>query len=237
VFLFFTAAASRRSYYLLPVLPAVALLVARVLTAPRETLRPAARVLRTAGWIAFGVGVAAAGLVLVPPAWWLPAPYDRLPDPPEREAFAVGWVAALAALGWAALRARDKLPWTAAAVTSAALGYVFAVALPAADGVRTRKAFAADVRGVTASEPDRLAAFHARDAAFDLGRTAPDYPTAAALADDLRAGRVRWVLARRRYLAGADLPARIVLEEAVQPWDGADQVGDKLVLLEAASGP
>jgi hypothetical protein len=40
------------------------------------------------------------------------------------------------------------------------------------------------------------------------------------------------VLARSRYLNGLDLPARVVATEAVLPWEGADQVGDKLVLLE-----
>ena len=232
VFLFFTASASRRSYYLLPVLPAVALLVARVLTAPGETLRPVAKKLRTAGWGLFGVGVAAAGALLVPPAWVLPAPYNRLPEPPLRVAFAVGWFLGVAAVGWATVRPRFR-PAAAAAVAFAGLGYVHWAALPAFDDSRTRRMFLAEVRAATAAAPDGLATFRARDAVFDLGRVAPDR-TADELAAAVRAGRVRWVLARRRYVPTVGVPARMVLEEAVRPWDGPDQVGDKLVLLEAA---
>ena len=111
--------------------------------------------------------------------------------------------------------------------------YVFGLALPEADGVRTRRAIVAEVRERTDADPERLALFHARDAVFDLGRTAPDYPTADALRAALADGRVRWVLARNRYLNGVDLPATVVATEAVLPWEGAEQVGDKLVLLEA----
>ena len=57
VFLFFTLSASRRSYYLVPVLPAVALLVARLWTSPPDTLRPIARRLAGAGFALGAVGV------------------------------------------------------------------------------------------------------------------------------------------------------------------------------------
>ncbi|MFO0849277.1 MAG: glycosyltransferase family 39 protein [Gemmataceae bacterium] len=234
VFVFFTLSASRRSYYLLPVLPGVALLVARTLAAPAESLRPVARTLRAVGWVAFGAAVIGAGAVLVPPAW-LSGPYSRLPELPALWMFAAGWLVGLVALGWA-VRSQRRLPGVATAVVAAGLGYTFGVALPAADGLRTRKAFTAEVRQLTAPDPDRLAVYHARDAVFDLGRLAPDYPTSDALADAVRTGRVRWVLARRRYAEAAHLPARVAAAEPVQPWEGADQAADKLVLLDAA-GP
>ena len=234
VFAFFTLAASRRSYYLLPVLPAASLLIAGTLTALPGELRTIARRLRGVGWAFLGVATIASGLLLLPPAWVLPLPYDQLPRLPYPAAFATGWLTTLAMIV-ASLRGRLRQPaGFAAAVAFAAFGYGFGVAWPELDDQRTRRAFIADVQVRTADDPDRLAVFHARDSVFDLGRTAPDYPDADRLAADLRGGQVRWVIARRRYLAGVDLPARIVLEEAVRPWDG-DQVGDKLVLLEVTS--
>ncbi|OWK35111.1 Polymyxin resistance protein [Fimbriiglobus ruber] len=235
VFVFFTLASSRRSYYLLPVLPAVALLVARVLTAPVDELLPLARRLRVVGYVLFGCVVVGAGVLLLPPANLLPAPYDHLPDLPARWAYATGCVASPIAFGWSVVRARHRLPAVVAAITFAGLAYALLVALPAADEFRTRRTFAAEVRARVADAPDHLALYHARDIAFDLNHpvrlheyTAPDELTAA-----LRAGTVRWVIARRRYLAGLTLPAAVQFEEKAYPWDGTDQLGDKMVLLEA----
>ena len=234
VFAFFTLAASRRSYYLLPVLPAAALLIAGTLTALPGELRPVARRLRGVGWAVVGVAALASGLLLLPPAWVLPAPYDQLPRLPYPAAFATGWLTTLALIV-AGLRGRLQRPagW-AAAVAFAAFGYGFGVAWPELDDQRTRRAFLADVLAITAGQPDRLAVFHARDSVFELGRTAADYPDGDKLAADLRDGKVRWVIARRRYLAGVHLPATIVHEEVARPWE-VEQVGDKLVLLEVTS--
>ncbi len=229
VFLFFTASASRRGYYLLPILPAVALLVARVSTASAEELRPWGRFLRSAGWVIFVGGVACAGVALIPHRWILPAPYAYLPDLPARWLFAIGWSIGLFVL----VRSGRSKSWVAAGVAFLGLGYGFWVALPAVDGFRTRQAFALEVRTRTDHEPEKLALLHAETVVFDLGRTATEYSTAEALTRAIRLGRVRWFVARRRYLAGADLPARIVHEESTHPWEGEDQMANKLLLLEA----
>lgn len=235
VFLFFTLAASRRSYYLLPVLPPTALLIGRVLTARAESLRPAARLLRAAGWVACGVGFVATAAVFVPVAR-LPAPYHRLPDLPARGLLATGWVVAASAVALAVGRRPAWRPGVLAGVVAAGYAYTFGVVLPAVDGLRTRKAFTAEVRTLTDPDPDRLALFHARDAVFDLGRTAPEYTSEADLAAAVRSGRVRWVLARRRYLDAAALTGRRVAEEPSRPWEASDQQGDKLVLVDVAAG-
>jgi 4-amino-4-deoxy-L-arabinose transferase-like glycosyltransferase len=57
-FAFFTLSASRRSYYLLPILPAVALLVAHLLSSRREVLTRAARIL-VPKYVGVAVGVIA----------------------------------------------------------------------------------------------------------------------------------------------------------------------------------
>ena len=91
-FAFFTLSASRRNYYLLPIVPAAAMLVARTLTAGPGVLRPSALALRKVGVIASVATLALGGLALVPPSWVLPAPYDLLPPLPRRGLLAAGWL-------------------------------------------------------------------------------------------------------------------------------------------------
>src|SRR4029077_20123957 len=98
VFLFFTASASRRSYYLLPVLPAAAMLVARLLTTPLAELT------RTARWLLItGYGLAAGGFVmavvaLAPAQQLLPEPLNQLPGLPAPWVFAAVWVLGIAGI-------------------------------------------------------------------------------------------------------------------------------------------
>src|SRR5208337_5022009 len=77
-FIFFTLSGSRRSYYILPILPAAAILVARTLVYPGELRSVFARRLLIIGYalVAF---LAIAGILLLIPAWAiLPSPYDAL---------------------------------------------------------------------------------------------------------------------------------------------------------------
>src|SRR5260370_32974263 len=97
-FIFFTISGSRRSYYILPILPAAAILVARTLAHPGELRSMIARRLLTVGYaiVAFA---AIAGIVLLIPAWAiLPSPYDALPDLPAKFAFIVFWMVSVAAV-------------------------------------------------------------------------------------------------------------------------------------------
>src|SRR5262249_31798991 len=61
IFAFFTLAASRRSYYLLPVLPASSLMIARLVLAAPDGLRPIARRLRNTGVGLFAILVVLSG--------------------------------------------------------------------------------------------------------------------------------------------------------------------------------
>lgn len=233
VFLFFTAASSRRSYYLLPVLPAVAILVAAVLAAPAEALTPIARRLRTSGYLVFAVFAVFTGVLAIHPDSVLPAPHDQLPPIPARWWFLAGWAACSVAVVWGLLRPQLLL-WVTAGVTVVAIGYVLLVALPATDEFRTRRAFALEVRARTNTEPDRLALYHARDLTFDLGcpTPVPEHHTPEEIASAVRDGRTRWVVARRRYWEATKLMGGVIAEEAINPWDGADQLADKMVLID-----
>src|SRR5260370_19465854 len=91
-FIFFTLSGSRRSYYLLPILPAAAILVARTLAYPGELRSTFARRLLIVGYAIVAIA-AVGGIVLLIPAWaGLPSPYDALPDLPAKSAFIVFWI-------------------------------------------------------------------------------------------------------------------------------------------------
>ena len=233
VFVFFTASASRRSYYLLPVLPPVALLIGRVLVAEDGELSGLARRLRIGGWWLSAAGVVLAGAALLPPGRVLPPPYDLLPPLPARGWVEAGWLVSLAAVLIAWRKSSAARAGVAAAVAFAALGYGFGVAYPAADDLRTRRDFLIAVRERTDADPGRLGLFHASDAVFDLGRTAPEFAAPGELSAAVAAGRVRWVLLPRRLAPEARFDAAVVAEEAANPWESREQVDNKLVLLDA----
>ena len=239
LFLFFTLSASRRSYYLLPILPAVALLVARLMNAPVESLKPITRRSLNTAYIVMGIGVALAGSLLVNPADVLPEPYDRLPPLPARPWFAVGWLMAMMLVVAASLRPHRR-PFAALAVTAAGLSFGLLVAFPAMDEYRTRRGFADDVNRATADEPEKLALYHARDVVFQLNRPTalPDFEEPEALHAAARGGIIRWIVVRKRYLPQlAKTNNAVILEEATYPWEGADQLGDKMLLLKIVPNP
>src|SRR5260370_561346 len=96
-FIFFTISGSRRSYYLLPILPAAAILVARTLAYPGELRSTFARRLLIVGYAIVAIA-AVGGIVLLIPAWAvLPSPYDALPDLPPKSPFHAFWISPAAA--------------------------------------------------------------------------------------------------------------------------------------------
>jgi 4-amino-4-deoxy-L-arabinose transferase-like glycosyltransferase len=229
MFAFFTLSASRRNYYLLPILPPAAILIAQTLTSAE--LSPWGRRLRSTGVVLFVVLFSAAGVLLLTPVTVLPSPWNELPPLPARGVFALGWAGCLLAV--AGSWSRRRFAATLAVPAFAAFAYAFLVVLPAFDALRPRSAFVAAVHKSVGSEP--LALFHARDIVFDLDASAPvpEYADPALLASHLRTGEIRWVIARKRYLRDVVLPAQIVADEGVQPWEHAEQTGDRMVLLQA----
>lgn len=234
VFLFFTASASRRSYYLLPVLPAVALLVGRLLSAQSGDLSGMARRLRSGGWWLSGVCVPLTGLALLPPGWVLPPPYDLLPPLPARGWLAAGWLLCVAALLVAWARPSTPRVGVAMVIAFAVFMFGFGVVYPRADDLRTRRDFLNVVRDRTDADPTRLGLFHASDTVFDLGRTTPEFTATEELSAAVASGRVRWVVLPRRLLSEAHFRAGVVAEEAAKPWETQERSANKLLLLDTA---
>jgi 4-amino-4-deoxy-L-arabinose transferase-like glycosyltransferase len=233
-FAFFTASASRRSYYLLPILPAGALLVARLLTTSAEALGTAARRLLRAGHGLLALVVVLTAAAFLPPARVLPEPWAHFPPVPERLWFGGVWVVCLAA---AACILRGFCPTRVALSTGviafSSLVYLFVAALPAAEAYRDDKTFARRVRARLGSEVVSLALYRTRELVFYLNVDAPlpEYSSGEDLRKAFEDGRVRWVLLRQRDLAGLELPRTVIACEAVYPWEGTEQRANKMVLI------
>src|SRR5262249_2640762 len=100
-FVFFPLPGPRRSYYLLPILPATALLVARLLMVQEFRSLWARRL----SWFGFGiVALATAGAIiaLLLPAGLLPRRVATLPPIPEPLIFAIAWVLSAVGIPYAA---------------------------------------------------------------------------------------------------------------------------------------
>jgi 4-amino-4-deoxy-L-arabinose transferase-like glycosyltransferase len=228
VFVFFTLSASRRSYYLLPILPAAALLVAAMLARPAERLAPAARWLRRAGVGLFAIVVLAAPLALV----LRPAAFQNFPPLPAIGAFLAAWTVSVVALAFAAIRARYV--GTALAVTAVVFqAYLFLFAQPAADVDRTQRSFAAAVREHAGSD---VALYRTREIVYYLDPPGPlpEFDQSDDLRQAVERREVRWVVLRRRDRESLGVGWTEIVTERVGPWETGDRAGTKLLLVRAA---
>jgi 4-amino-4-deoxy-L-arabinose transferase-like glycosyltransferase len=233
-FIFFTLSGSRRSYYILPILPAAAMLVARTLAYPGELRSTIARRLLAAGYavVAF---VAIGAIVLLLPAWAiLPSPYDALPDLPDKLAFIVFWIVSVAAVVYAV---RKFSPYRAAVsvgvIAYLAMTFVFIFAMPAAEAYRGEKPFAYAVLGKLGGSTDRLVLFKTEGPLFYLNPPAPlpEFDKKPQLDDAIAKGDVRWMIVRRRDMPKLDTPTTVELSEASFPWETAENQRNKVVLV------
>ncbi|HEV3144798.1 MAG TPA: glycosyltransferase family 39 protein [Gemmataceae bacterium] len=237
VFLFFTLAASRRSYYLLPVLPAAALLIGQLLANPWPSLRPTARWLLVGGGAILAVIVFVSGLALLTPQRLLPPAWKDLPALPYPMLFGLGWVACLIAVGFAFWK-REPKRWAAAfgVIATWSMAYIFLIALPATESYRTRKPFAEAVHQQLLAEPGTLAFFRHRESVFylEVADPVPEYESVEPVLNAIQRGQIRWLVACRGDVESFRNVGNIRLSETEFPWEPSDQKRAKLVLLECA---
>ena len=235
-FIFFTVSGSRRSYYILPILPAAAILIARTLAYPGESeLRSTiARRLLAIGYaiVAFS---AIAGIVLLIPAWAiLPRPYDAFPELPAKPAFIVFWVVSVAAVVYTI---RKFSPYRAAisvgAVAYLAMAYIYIFAMPAAEAYRGEKPFGYAVLNKIGGSTDRLVLFKTEGPLFYLNppKPIPEFDKQQDLQDAIAKRSIRWMIVRRRDMPKLNTPATIELGEASYPWETTDNYRNKVVLV------
>ncbi|MGZ6174377.1 MAG: ArnT family glycosyltransferase, partial [Candidatus Binataceae bacterium] len=133
-FIFFTLSGSRRSYYLLPILPAAALLVARTLATPTAALSLLARRMLSIGYAVIAIAVAGGAIVMLPPGWIMSGAMATLPPAPDRALYAICWAISLFAVIYT-LKKFDtrRVAFSTAAIGTFLMAYLFIFAMPAAD--------------------------------------------------------------------------------------------------------
>jgi len=233
-FVFFTLSASRRSYYLLPILPAGATLTARLLTTPRESLAPAARRLLGAGFGVLLAAVVLAGCALLPPGWLTALPWTELPPLPGPWLLGTHWLLCVATAAFALRDFRPgRVALAAGAAAVASMTYLYLVALPAAEAYRDEKGFALRVKAALGPDAARLGMFRTREPVFYLAQTESiqEFSESDSLRRAVSEGRVRWLIVRRRHLEEIPLPYTVADAEAIFAWEGEGTRASKLLLL------
>ena len=234
VFIFFTVSGSRRSYYILPILPATAILVARVLSEPLEALTAWSQRLMKLGYAIIAGAVVVSALAFLPPHWILPEPWAQLPMAPDQAVFAIYWIVAIAALLYGLRNfSSARIAVSVGVVAYLFMIYFFVFAMPAGDAYRGEKSFAKRVRQLIGSDTSELAFYKSQGPAFylDLPKPVPEYDRLADLDAAIKAGNVRWLVVRRRELPTVNVPVQVVVGEMVNPWDLKEHRLNSMVLV------
>jgi len=233
-FAFFTFSGSRRSYYLLPILPAASILVARVFVVQQEKLTESSRFLLKVGFGALFLVLALSAVVLLPPRLLLPMPYSLLPMLPQPGIFAACWIISMGTAAYAFIRySRRRILIAVSVVSYLILSYLFILAMPAGDKWRGEKPFAEATRRLIDGHPAELASFKTQPPVFYLGLTAPvpEYDTVAELESAIRHSRIKWVILRRRDIPALNLPVHEAAFEPSYAWDSREHRLNALVLM------
>ena len=234
-FIFFTLSGSRRSYYILPILPAAAILVARSLAYRGGELRSMiARRLLTAGFVIVAF-IAVASIIALIPAWAiLPSPYDALPDLPAKPAFIVFWIVSVAAVIYAIRRLSSyRVAVSVGVIAYLALFYIYIFAMPAAEAYRGEKPFGYAVLNQLGGSTDHLVLFKTEGPLFYLNppKPLPEFDKKQELEAAIAKGDAKWMIVRHRDMPKLDTPTTVVLSEASYPWEDADNYRNKVVLV------
>lgn len=239
-FVFYTLSGSRRSYYILPILPAAAIMIARMFAAPIERIAPLARRLMIAGFAVIAIAVVASSVAFLPPHLVLPRPYSALPPTPAIGAFAICWIASVAAViyGLRGLSSR-RIALASAIVAYLFMFYFFIFAMPAADTWRGEKPFGEQVARIIDGSADRLVFYKTVGPVFYMRspKPVPEYNTPRALDQAVNQGGVEWIIVRRRDMDRVNIPTKVVAGEAVYPWNPKNHQLNTMVLEKVTGAP
>ncbi len=235
-FIFFTLSGSRRSYYILPILPAGAILVARLLAVQSiRELSAWARRLFVAGYAIFALVILFGFVVMFPPSWIFHGALAKLPDAPGRVLFGIFWIISVASVICALLRLRPaRMAFSLALGTYLAMIYIFLVLIPASDAWRPEKPFGHAIVKRLGRDTPGLALYKTQEALFYINppKPVPEYVREKDLLQAVRKGKVKWIIVRRKDLASVGLPIRVVMQEDSYPWENRRDLGNKVVLAE-----
>ncbi len=236
-FIFFTLSGSRRSYYLLPILPAGAIIVARLLGGGHLRSIWASRLLKI-GYGAIAVAAVLGIAVLLPPAWLLPGRWATFPSAPDKLVFAIGWILSVAGVVYA-IRSYSptRVGISVAIVAYVLLAYIYIFAMPAADAYRGEKPLAFQVLKKLDGNTSHLAFFRTQEGLFYLNppEPLPQYERVPDLMSAIQNNGIDWVIVRRKDIPAITVPTEIVAGEQSFPWEDEDQLRNKVVLVHVIS--
>ena len=233
-FVFYTVSGSRRSYYILPILPAGALLVARILAG--DMLRSRwSRILLAIGYGLTAIGTILGVVVLLPPSMILRGSMALLPAAPDRMFFAIAWVVSIASIAYVLRSYRpERVAVSMGVIAYGVMLYIFVFAMPAADAYRGEKPFGLQTLQLLRGDTSHLALYRTEGPLFYLNPPAPlpDFNHLRDLKSALANDDIRWMIVRRRDVPSLGVPATELLHEASFPWETPEQVRNKVVLLK-----
>jgi 4-amino-4-deoxy-L-arabinose transferase-like glycosyltransferase len=238
-FVFYTISGSRRSYYILPILPAGALLVARILAG--DMLRSRwSRILLAIGYGLTAIATVLGVGVLLPPSMILRGSMALLPTAPDRAVFAIAWIISVASIVYALRDYRpERVAVSVGVIAYCVMLYIYVFAMPAADAYRGEKPFGLQTLQLLHGDTSHLVLYRTEGPLFYLNPPAPlpefDHP--GDLKSALASGDIRWMIVRRRDVPSLGIPETELLHEASFPWETPEQVRNKVVLLKVSAAP
>lgn len=233
---FFTISRSRRTYYLLPIAPSAALVVARLLCERAENLWAPARRLMKLGYGVLAAMVIGFGIGFLIPASMRPGPFSLLPPSPARLIFLAGWLICLGTV-WYVWRGADtrRIAVSTAAIAYLAMFFLFIVAMPQAEAYRFERSFARAVRAHVDSNPAQLAFFRIWGPGLvyylSMPHPIPVFNSTEQVAGFAHSRGGAWVITRAKDAANLGLDSQIRAGEPEVPWDSPSEKGSRYVLL------
>jgi 4-amino-4-deoxy-L-arabinose transferase-like glycosyltransferase len=239
-FIFFTLSGSRRSYYILPILPASAILVARMLTAPDAIRSTLARRLTVLGYAIVALATAGGILLLLPPAAISSGDLAKLPPLPDKFAFILFWIVSVVGIVYALRNfSLNRIAISMGAIAYCSLAYIYIFAMPAAEAYRGEKPFGYAALNKIGDRTDKLALFETQGPLFYLNppKPLPEFEKKQDLQDAIANAGIEWFIVRRRDMPQLDVPTTVELSEASFPWETADNIRNKVVLVHVDRAP
>jgi 4-amino-4-deoxy-L-arabinose transferase-like glycosyltransferase len=240
-FVFYTLSGSRRSYYILPILPAAALIIARVLIYQCEIASRAPKFFIKFGYGVIAVAIAAAIAMLIPPHAILQGKMASFPGAPAQAAIVICWIVSLASVIYAIRKLTSaRIALSMCVIAYLAMTYVFIFAMPAAEAYRGEKPFGLQVMQVLNGNTSQLALYRTLGPLFYLNppHPLPEFERKADLEAAIAKNNIRWFIVRRRDLPTLSIPTQVMFAEASFPWEDDENYRNKVMLVRVnASWP
>jgi len=239
-FIFFTLSGSRRDYYLLPILPATAIVVARLFASPRQTWDRWARWLVQGGYVLMALVVlltiVATGIAAFLPSL-RPGALNDLPALVEQSVWFGFWVflamlIALVPLSWNFLSQRLALSMFFTAYSF--MLFLFIYVLPKNEPLRGEKAFARTVRATLDEHLDKLVLYKTRGATliYYLGaeKPIPEFFDNDDLVSHIDNNTDVWIVADESDPPSLPFPVSTTARSADYRWNKSGFVGEYILL-------